>query len=299
MTVSFRNYTPKPFFTDDYRKVREFLIHINSDKLYTPFYLWGAWEWQVTHGGFDRSRIDRFGLWEDDGKLVAMAIYEMPFGDGLLFVDEGYSHLKPELVSYAKKASHDDGKLRILLPDGDREFGRSAISQGFRPTQKRWQSSALDIDKLQSFSLPEGFSFVSMADDWSWQQYNRVMWRGFDHEGRAAYDEETIAVRKQMLSSPMIMPELVVCAVAPDGNYVSHCGMWYQPGDGYCYVEPVVTDPEYRKMGLGKAVVLEAIRRCGALGAEQAVVGSSQQFYYSIGFYPIFTATWWEMMQLG
>ena len=147
-----------------------------------------------------------------------------------------------------------------------------------------------------SISLPDGYSFISLADDWNWLQYNRVMWRGFNHEGRANHDDKTISERRQMLSSPMIIPELVVAVVAPDGNYVSHCGMWYQPGDFYCLVEPVATDPEYRKMGFGKAVVLEAIRRCGTLGAKQAVVNSSQQFYYNIGFYPIYTGTWWEQI---
>jgi len=97
-----------------------------------------------------------------------------------------------------------------------------------------------------------------------------------------------------MLSSPVLNPELIVSVAAPNGDYVSHCGMWYQPGDSYCYVEPVATIPSYRNMGLGKAVVLEAVRRCAVLGATQAIVGSNQQFYYNIGFYPIATATWWE-----
>jgi len=94
---------------------------------------------------------------------------------------------------------------------------------------------------------------------------------------------------------PKIIPEIKLCVVAPDGNYVSHCGMWYNPGDFYCYVEPVATDPEYRKMRLGKAAVLEAIRRCGALGAKQALVGSNQQFYFNIGFYPTHTQTHWVL----
>ena len=42
--------------------------------------------------------------------------------------------------------------------------------------------------------------------------------------------------------------------------------------------------------GLGKAVVLEAVKRCGQMGAKTALVGSSQQFYYNIGFYPIHTS---------
>ena len=294
MAVKFRNYNPEPLFTDDYIKVRNFLIRINSDKLRTPNFLWGAWEWEVTHGGLDRSYIGKFGLWEDGGELVAIAIYEMPLGDGLLFADENYGSLKPEMIDYAQKALHDNGKLRILLSNNDSDFQRAAVAKGFRPSNNRWDSAALDIDALQSYALPDGFSFVSMADDWNWQQYNRVMWRGFGHEGKADHDDVTIAERKEMLSSPMINPELVIAVMAPDGNYVSHCGMWYRPGDNYCYVEPVVTDPDYRKMGIGKAAVLEAVRRCGELGAKQAVVGSDQQFYYNIGFYPIHTATWWE-----
>lgn len=294
MGTIFRNYNPEPLFTDDYIKIRNFLIRINSEKLYTPNFLWGAWEWEVTHVGLDRNNLGKFGLWEDKGKIVAIAIYEMLLGDGLLIVDEGYRCLIPDMITYAKKSLHANGKLRILIAHGDCEFAHAAARHGFRPTQNRWDNAVLDIDKLPSFSLPDGFSFVSMADDWNWHQYNRVMWRGFGHQGKASHDDTTIAERKEMLSSPMINPELVVAVVAPDGNYVSHCGMWYQPSDFYCYVEPVVTDPEYRKMGLGKAVVLEAIRRCGNLGAKQAVVGSSQQFYYNIGFYPIYTGTWWE-----
>ena len=295
MKVLFRNYSPEPFFTDDYRKVRDFLIRINSGKLNTPRILWGAWEWLITHGGLDQKNLSRIGLWEEDGVLIALATYESTLGEGFLCLDEAYGCLKPELIDYAKESLHDNGKLRLVLPDGDYEFQRAAIAQGFRSTQRSDRISALDIDALQPYALPDGYSFISMADDWNWHQYHRVMWRGFNHKGRPPYDEESISVRKQMLSSPMIDPKLVVSVAAPDGNYVSHCGMWYRPNDFYCYVEPVATDPDYRKMGLGKAVVLEAVRRCGELGAKQAIVGSDQQFYFNIGFYPTHILTHWEL----
>ena len=295
MAVAFRNYAPEPFFTEDYRKVREFLVRINTEKLTAPRMSWGAWEWAITHGGLDQSNLGRIGLWEDDGKLVAIATYEHKLGEGFLMVDEAYTHLKSDVVAYAKKALCDDGNLRLILLDGDYDFVRAAMSQGFKPTERKDHALILDIDILQSYKLPEGYSFVSMADDWNWQQYNRVLWRGFGHEGKPPHDDEQISVRKQMLSSPMINPELVIAVVAPDGNYVSHCGMWYQPDNFYCYVEPVATHPDYRKMGLGKAAVLEAIRRSGKLGATQAVVGSNQQFYFNIGFYPAHTLTHWEL----
>lgn len=92
---------------------------------------------------------------------------------------------------------------------------------------------------------------------------------------------------RKRFGAPHLNMNLRLLVVAPNGDYASHCGMWYIPGSDYAYVEPVFTLPEYRKMGLGKAAVLEGVKRCGKLGAKQAYVISSQQFYYSIGFYPI------------
>jgi predicted N-acetyltransferase YhbS len=46
-------------------------------------------------------------------------------------------------------------------------------------------------------------------------------------------------------------------------------------------------------MGFGKAVVYEGMKRVNSLGAMKVLVGSSQQFYYSIGFRPYASATEW------
>jgi predicted N-acetyltransferase YhbS len=69
--------------------------------------------------------------------------------------------------------------------------------------------------------------------------------------------------------------------------------MWYQPTHRYAYVEPVATDPTYRRMGLGRVAVLEGIRRCGELGASVAYVGSDLEFYLSFGFKILFTSECW------
>ena len=47
MPIAFRNYSPEPFFTDDYVKVRDFLIRINSEGICTPRFMWAAWEWAI------------------------------------------------------------------------------------------------------------------------------------------------------------------------------------------------------------------------------------------------------------
>ncbi|UCG43054.1 MAG: GNAT family N-acetyltransferase, partial [candidate division WOR-3 bacterium] len=47
--------------------------------------------------------------------------------------------------------------------------------------------------------------------------------------------------------------------------------------------EPVCTDPDFRRIGLGRAAVLEAVGRCAKLGATFAQSGV-MEFYLSMGF---------------
>jgi predicted N-acetyltransferase YhbS len=69
--------------------------------------------------------------------------------------------------------------------------------------------------------------------------------------------------------------------------------MFYEATGRFAYVEPVAVDPTYRRLGLGKAAVLEGIRRCSTLGATVAYVGSDQQFYRSIGFREAYNTGCW------
>lgn len=77
-------------------------------------------------------------------------------------------------------------------------------------------------------------------------------------------------------------------AVADEsGEFAAHCTCWYDPRTDYAYIEPVCTIPKYRTMGLGKAVVSEAVNRCCKLGAKRAIVLSDQVFYQKLGFAPL------------
>jgi GNAT superfamily N-acetyltransferase len=295
MKIEFRNYENDSRFGSDYHKVCDFLNRINQGKVITPNFLWARWVWMISRPVDNENQKNGIGIWEDEGKIVALATYELDFGEVFVCVDQDYSFLRQEILSYTKQSLSSEGRLKIIIGDTDQEYQRLAIKNGFRPIQSKQNVSALDISDEISYHLPDGFQVISMSDNWDFYQYNRVMWRGFDHEGEPTQNEEDIEWRKAMLSSPHIVPELIISIVAPNGHYVSHCGLWYKPGDIYAYVEPVATDPEYRKMGLGKAAVYEAVLRAKKLGAKEAFVVSSQQFYYNIGFMPCATETWWEL----
>ncbi|WP_040951674.1 GNAT family N-acetyltransferase [Gorillibacterium massiliense] len=296
MAVIFRTYSGKAGFTEDYFRVFDFLNKLNRDGVVNNNFLWGRWEWMISHYLLDRKNLHRIGLWMNEDEIVALATYEETVGHAWLIFEPRYRHLSDEMLAYAMDHLRKDGKLSIILNDADGEFQDAAAKMGFRPTQNREETAIIPIrEETIGYHLPEGFRIVCLDEDYDLAKYNRVMWRGFNHEGPAPETEEKLASRKQELSGPHVDLRLKVAVAAPNGEFVAYCGMWHVPGNDYALVEPVATDPDYRMMGLGKAAVLEGIKRCGERGAKWAYVGSSQQFYYNIGFRPCSTYTWWNL----
>ncbi|MDP2872078.1 MAG: GNAT family N-acetyltransferase [Bacillota bacterium] len=174
-----------------------------------------------------------------------------------------------------------------------------AESRGFR----RREDGARPMAKLEvtgPVAVPaprEGFRLKSLADDNDIRKVHRVMWRGFNHTGEPP--EEGLAWRVQMQSGPNFRKDLNIVVEAPDGNFVAYAGLWYEPSNRIAYVEPVATDPDYRRMGLGRAAVLEGVRRCAELGATVAYVGSGQPFYLAIGFRKLSRHVCWVKMNPG
>lgn len=80
-----------------------------------------------------------------------------------------------------------------------------------------------------------------------------------------------------------------------DGNWLEHT--WeYMRGHPYldgASLEKTGLQEENGRLELGKAAVLEGIRRCSLLGAATAYVGSDQAFYQALGFQKCFTSECW------
>ncbi|WP_438431576.1 GNAT family N-acetyltransferase [Gorillibacterium sp. sgz500922] len=301
MTVQWIAYPDEAGFTEAHLNVHKFLVRLNQPFRRSECFMWERWEWMFSLPYLDTGHLNRISTWQEDGRIVALATYEEGLGRAWFCLDPAYSHLKPELIRYAvRNLKNDSGELRILLRDDDGEFQACAARQGFVPTQERDHKAVIPADEaLLHYTLPEGFRIVSLDEDYDLAKYNRVLWRGFNHPGEAPETEQAMEDRRLSLSGPHVDLSLKVAVAAPDGEFVSFCGMWHLPGSDYALVEPVATDPAYRRMGLGRAAVLEGVRRTAARGAKQAFVGSDQLFYYGIGFRPSLTETWWELKDNG
>lgn len=295
MAIRFRQYTQEPGFTEDFHAVRKFLLRISVQEPRPYHFLWGRWEWAFSLQFQDKLNLSKIGVWESDGEIVALVTYEDKPGTAYFCIDRDFNALKSDVLFYARdKLRNSENKSSVLILNTDRESQRIASRHGFVPTTYTEPNAVLDIDTDRiKYSLPPGYSLMSLADGYDLIQFHRVLWNGFNHEGEAPMADIELLYRKNSISGPDLNHELCMIAVSPEGEYAAYCGMWYQSGTDYALVEPVATDPKYRRLGLGKAVVLEAVRRCGLRGAKLAYVGSGQDFYYRIGFHPIPAGTFW------
>ena len=292
MCIKIRSYTKEAGYSDDFKIICEFLIRINHDKVITPDYLWARWVWQF--GPYmSMEHLSNIGVVEDNGIIVGLVTYESGLGEAYFCLDESYNYLKSQLIEYALQNLILNGEIKITLPDGDLEYQQAAIQKGFIPTTQKSSVAMIDISQ-HGYTLPKGYSIMSFDDeDFDVERYYNAIWRGYNNQRQRNEIEMESMRKREGFDAPYLNLNLRILVVAPNGDYAAHCGMWCIQNSGYAYVEPVFTLPEYRKMGLGKAAVLEGVNRCGKLGAKQAYVLSSQQFYYSIGFYPIQNETWW------
>jgi len=259
----------------------------------------GRWDWMITHGWLDKDALQKIGIWEDAGEIVAVATFDTQLGEGFLCILPGYEDIRVEMVRYARQNLRKDDKFRLLVWDADHSFQRIAAAEGFVASPDKEQDAVYPIGKPDAirYTLPEGFRIMGMDEGIDIEKYGRVLWKGFNHERNGEGPFKLTDSKRQQLTDEMFRPHvdlsLKIAVVAPNGDYAAYCGMWLDDASSDALVEPVATDPAYRKMGLGKAAVLEGIRRCAQRGAQRAYVGSNQQFYYSIGFQPCNTYTWW------
>jgi Predicted acetyltransferase len=293
MSIQFRNYTNKAGITEDYQRVRSFLVKCG----YSEF-TYARWDWMATHSYLDKSAIGRIGIWEDAGRIVGIAVFDCQPGNSFCLSLPEYSCFKKDMLLYAKDNLNKDDEFGVVIRDEDSEFQDIAVNMGYVATQHKENDAIFYLDKSStSYELPQGFHITTMKDTCDFYQYKRILWKGFNHEvngeGEFVFSKQAEQEANEEMARPNVDLSLKVAVVSPDGNFVSYCGMWYDSEAGFAVIEPVATDPDYRKMGLGKAAVLEGIRRTGELGAKTALVGSSQQFYYSIGLRPFSTSTTW------
>jgi predicted N-acetyltransferase YhbS len=272
----------------DYERVSQFLIdlYVPGDKLRT--WLQPRWEYMHSHPDADSLDLAAIGLAETTrGELVGVVHPEATAA--FCYLQTARSDVRSLLVDWAQ--DHLGGwsttlgreALGIYVDDADIDTQELLKRKGFHPSDWGESHARMKLDVPVAMPAPRpGYIIQSLAEENDLAKVNRVLWRGFNHQGDPP--EEGIQWRARAQATPNYRMELNIVAVAPNGDFAAYSGSWYVAANRVAYIEPVATDPAYRRLGLGTAVVLEAVRRARRLGATTAWVGSDQEFYLQMGF---------------
>ena len=230
MSILLRHFTSEPGFSEDFIKVRDFFKRIHE-----PTYKFGNWDWVRWEWGFslpylDETELSKIGVWEKDGRIVALATYETTLGEAYFAYDPAYSSLKKDMVEYAIQylAKVDENGNYVLgmdINESDIEFREIARTLGFTMGEKPERMSMMKRpDVLPEITLPAGYSIVTMAEENDLHKINRVLWRGFNHPGEPL--ESNIPGRVKSQSGPDFRKDMTFRSEERRGGKECIYGWW-------------------------------------------------------------------------
>lgn len=316
MTARFRKYRP-----DDFLKIRDFLVThynafehpVNWDMVrwnYARYFcapMIGAWglgeeaEKIPDTTGRKSEEAVRFwessiGVWETDaeeGCQIAGVVcpdeyvpWHPAFGQAFLQRSPDFESLLPEMLEYAEKTFIGKGLTRIYIGEHDKTLQEAARGKGFvRDEKPCMHYMEYDLKDIPDSALPQGYRFVTMAENNDIEKRREVLGLSFKHPDPA--DWAIAYSYRELQKAPDYRKELDMMVERPDGKWAACTIGWYDSFNKIGTLEPVGAI----QLGMGREVVIEGLRRLKDLGAEVAHMDSGLKFYEKIGFekkFPIY-----------
>ena len=242
--------------------------------------------------GYDKSEVFRYWL-DASGALVAFVLlgphwefFNLQVAPSLRGSAEHvalFEFCERETLRLAKLFNCGLKDLYVDAFDCDPDYIAFVEARGFQREKHGITLTRHDLTDLPQTELPPGFRFheVTAAD------IDQLM----DLHNHTFADKWNVASYGAVFNAPHMEYEWVV--VAPDGRFAAFVNLWIDAVNRSLLFEPVGTHSHFRRRGLGKALMLYAMRRMQAeQGIECAFVGhepadknpASGALYAAVGF---------------
>lgn len=285
MPIQSRPYTG----LDDLQKMKDLLAEIKRVYPYSSYHP-GDMDWWTFYIDNQRDLSRCIRLWEDE-RLIAWTYWiegEAIFDTAIHPDFRGSAEERRILAEMERHVtefvrSQPDMERQIFTHAHADEEARIAIleSRGFKG-EDEITSLAHDITgDLPLSSLPAGYNFLdSMRPEYAGK-------RADVHGSAFRSTRMTADYYRHFMTAPGYDPALDTVIVAPDGRFAAFAMGWASQRVGL--LEPVGTRTDFQRKGLGRAAVLEGLRRLRQRGIETVIVNTANEpahiaFYESAGF---------------
>lgn len=299
MALTMRSFTWK----DDFELVRAFLIHTYNATHSTQNWIPSMFE-NIKFGPcgpkYREEEDEYIKIWhktDDHGVSSASEIVAVTFckpsGDCWIHIHPDHRSDEREIVHWMEKQRRElkrsgspELELRFYVDETDEQRKALLAELGYEDTGFHEYNRTRPVDQpVPSYQLPDGFIIRSADVEKDFAQYKRILTAVFPHCSRM-----TRRTAKTYSTASFYHKDLDLVAVDRQGSFAAFCTVRIDPVSRMAELEPVGTHPDYRKLGLARAVICEGLRRLQKynpsliciLGA--AATEAANRLYDSVGF---------------
>jgi len=241
-------------------------------------------------------------LWEEQKTgLLGAAVFRDPDLVKMITFPEHQNLLIPMLdwvEARCRQKVISDKQLKIETSDHNPFFEKLLVSQGYEKGSGYYIYREKDLTARQNelVILPPGFAIQHIASANDLKKFHCGTELVFNFP-------DNPDVYQILRQAPSFVPELDLIVLSPRGEIASFGSIWFDRSLSLAEFEPVGTVPEFRKLGLGSALIAEACNRLRTLGCRKVTVMSwsesvgANRLYERAGLLPKTKKNYWKWDQ--
>lgn len=246
-----------------------------------PNYHIGDLAWQ-RHRHAGREDDWDTAIWEMDGKPVAWGWIQKP-GELICQVDPDFPEMAKDVIDWFDKITKTN-EQKVTVLETESHLISALEDSLFNPLAENPEVlTKISLDSCSfPVQLPDKFKgrHIKGSEDLT----NRVAVHKAAFHGSRVTEESYLNV----MNTYPYDSSLDWVIESPNGEFVASCLIWFDEDNKVGLLEPVGTDPRFRRMGLASSVCKLALNALRDKGAKTAVVvctsPKTHEFYKSIGF---------------
>ena len=285
---------------EDLYQVQQALMQWTQDAGDCNYWHKGDIRHRLFNGGYQLNPSEMLHIWRDEtGTIKAFSqIYpnwgmlDLHVAPDVRFTEfhrEVFQWSEEALIAYAERIGKPLEQFTKDSMGCDPRYDEFLRSMGYTYSEQALNLTEHDLQNIPEATLPDGFHFHDATID--------DLTNLADVHNNSFTNKWTAEIYGKVFQSPYQEYEIVT--VAPDGRFASFTQVWVDDVNKTILFEPVGTHADFRRRGIGKAMMVYVLKRMKAEHSiERAYVchelpdknPASGALYASVGFrvkYPI------------